>query len=1172
MKAGRCSHEVFTPRVIAAFIVAVMAVGVVTAPRAGADEYEWTRSFGPDGSSLSEFSSATSVAVDRGEEAVYVLDREADALFKFDLEGNPLNFGGSGLNISGNELSGLEISDFFGPRQIAVDSTRHVIYVPNKDNALEDGGTVLQAFQANGEPAPFAAGSDPGTNQISGFAGLRGLAVDSNGDIYTSEVGAAGIVGVNAPGIAIFSPNGELLNSETGIDVTRPGAMAVDEEGRLYLLRAADGFQVGRYVPSEYPVTSSTTYEEQPKFPEVLDPNEARAFSIDPALSRLLIVEDFLEGGTRIARVAIFDQEDSFDGTFGGPGEAGELENPTGIGVDASGEKVFVAHNPDGGLAQIAIFNEKLCICAPEIESESAIKVTSETATLQARINPNNLDTIYWWEYGLGDCEVTECAKVPVDGQGIGSGRKGVVVTNSVAGLHPQTRYHYRVVAENELDVTKGSGRIFTTQGAGLGFALSDSRAWEMVSPINKYSGILVVTGETGIRASVLGERFVYSSLGSIVEEPVSTRLPEPATVLAERNEKGEWASRDLVSPHGTATKLRADTEFNFFTPDLRRAEVEPTDATPLSPQATEQTPYLWTDGTPPLFTPLLTSTNVPPGTEFGPEKGSQSNPVRIEGATPNLHSVMIRSDNVPLVEDAAPRSIYLWNNNELKAVSELPEGEGGGIVGAILGSGLGSVRHAISDDGSRVFWAPTDEYNVNGANLPALYLRDVEGGESVRLDVVQGGSGAGATLPAFNFASADGHVVFFTDSEQLTAGASASGRDLYRCEIGSVGGSLGCAELTDISSPLMESGESAEVFDQVSAGSEDGMRLYFVARGKLTEEPNKAGQMAQAGEPNLYLWEEGGARFIATLSENDFPVWGAAPTRSIGYTRYISAAASPDGRYFSFTSEASLTGYDHRNGSGEVNTEAFVFDAEVNQLTCLSCNPSGAAPVGERLPEQVEYFPPDPSGIWGGRWVAATLPQASQTEPEGRSLYRPRFVLNNGRVFFNAIDPLVPADSNANWDVYQYEPVGIGSCALQTAAAATVRVGDGCVGLVSSGISAGDAGFLDATPSGSDVFFLTRGKLSALDRDIETDVYDARVNGISARPVSSLECSGEECGEGVASPNAVPPASETLRGARSPVHCGKKKRKVRRGGKVVCVQKKHHKKKRAGKNRRIGR
>jgi len=610
---------------------------------------------------------------------------------------------------------------------------------------------------------------------------------------------------------------------------------------------------------------------------------------------------------------------------------------------------------------------------------------------------------------------------------------------------------------------------------------------------------------------------------------------------------------------------------------------MEPTDVTPLSSETIGQAPYIWADGKPAAFMPLLTAADVPPGTEFGPEAGKTSNPVRIEGATSDLEHIVIRSDNAPLVEvpGAAKKSIYMWHAGQLEAVSELPELEGGAIVLGMLGSGRGSVRHAISEDGARVFWTPSENYTAGtGIGLPALYLRDTTIGKSVRLDVLKSGAGAGEKHPAFNGASADGHVAFFTDSRRLTSNASTSGRDLYRCAVGPLGSGQGCTELTDISAPRIGPGESADVLDQAPAISEDGARIYFVARGKLDGEPNEEGDTAQTGRPNLYLWEGGqGTQFVATLAEGDSLVWGKES--SAGFAARISATASPNGRYFAFTSEENLTGYENQNSDEEANTEVFLFDAGAgsDQLSCVSCNPSGAAAVGELLGPPSLFFPPDPAGLWGGRSVAATLPEATETEPFGRSLYRPRSVLDNGRVFFNSVDPLVPADSNGNWDVYQYQPLGLGSCTPQTSSASAVRSGSGCVSLISSGTSDGDAGFLDATPSGDDVFFLTKGKLSVFDRDEQVDAYDARVNGIEAVLRPPQECAGEACQPSVGPPNDPTPASEAFHGAQTPINCRKGQRKVQRDGRTVCVPKKHKKnkrhqkkKKRAGNNGRAGR
>jgi hypothetical protein len=106
--------------------------------------------------------------------------------------------------------------------------------------------------------------------------------------------------------------------------------------------------------------------------------------------------------------------------------------------------------------------------------------------------------------------------------------------------------------------------------------------------------------------------------------------------------------------------------------------------------------------------------------------------------------------------------------------------------------------------------------------------------------------------------------------------------------------------------------------------------------------------------------------------------------------------------------------------------------------------------------------------------------------------------VLDNGRVFLNVVDSLVSADSNGTWDVYQYEPAGLGSCGASGSAMVS-RLAGGCVGLISSGTAEGDATFFDASVSGNDVFFLSPAQLSVLDVDTLDDVYDAR-DGVLGR------------------------------------------------------------------------
>lgn len=1107
---------------------------LVQSAAAGDAEWEAVRSFGPSGTTLTGFSAAGSVAVDQGEEILYVLDRSAGALFKFDLEGNPVPFGGVGPNISGNELSGLSIGGLRGERQVAVNPTNGVIYITA--NPGSDGyPKSLLAFQSNGEPYMFTAGPGEGTNEITGFFAIEGIAVDSTGTIYASEY--------KTPEdydsiISLYQSDGALIKSVSA-NLLGVGNIAVDGHGNLYVTQVEQA--VHKLVPSKFPADSTVTYSQSS---EPVDTDHPFSVAVDPVTNEVYVIED-----SPVAQVVVYDEEGSVVSTFGG----GELSRPEGVAVASQVERAFVPQAPESEPSQVKIFQRERCVCAPAIEFSGASAVTADSAILQARINPNTSATTYWFEYGLGDCELTPCQKVPVAGGSIPAGIKGVLVSKKISGLQPGVEYHFRVVAKNGIGETRGSDRTFTTQKTGLGFNLSDSRAWEMVSPPNKHGGLIGLFRSGVVQAAEDGNGIAYLSRGSIEERPDGNRAFEASSVLAHREDDG-WRSKDITPPHTEAAALY-DAEYRAMTPDLSRSLLEPRDATPLSPLATERTPYLRENSEPPIYNPLLFSgeAGIAPGTAFG------SSSINLMGADQALSRIVFKS-SIPLVAGAANNSLYSWSNGQIQTVSELPAAEGGGVVEGSLGSNEGSVRHAVSEDGRRVFWS-------QGAALitgPALYLRDIESEESVRLDVVQSdASGEGEDRPFFQGANAAGTVVFFTDSRQLTEGASPEGRDLYRCEIPAGADPPGCASLTDISASAVSPGESAQVKDQAVALSEDGTRIYFVAEGELDSDPNRQGDAAVAGEPNLYIWEQGsGLRFIATLAQADYPNWGAGPIAVLGEAGHIAADASPDGRYLAFMSERSLTGYDNRDASsGDPVEEAFSYDAATEDLVCISCDASGGGPEAVLMPA-TDDANVDAQPLWAKRRVAAILPEP-RVEGFSDTFYRPRAVLDNGRVFFNAFDSLVPVDSNRQWDVYQYEPTGVGSCTTQSDGGAISQLGVGCVSLISSGTGEEEAAFLDASPSGNDAFFITPAKLSPLDVDTVNDVYDARINGVPQVVEPVQECSGEACQTAGAPISDVTPASEAFRGGGNQIVCRKRQRKVRRHGKTICVRRKLRKHKR---------
>ena len=271
------------------------------------------------------------------------------------------------------------------------------------------------------------------------------------------------------------------------------------------------------------------------------------------------------------------------------------------------------------------------------------------------------------------------------------------------------------------------------------------------------------------------------------------------------------------------------------------------------------------------------------------------------------------------------------------------------------------------------------------------------------------------------------------------------------------------------------------------------------------------------AGQPNLYLDEAGTLRFIATLAEADLTPPRYSPVAT--ELRFRIARVSPDGGAAAFMSVAPLTGYENTDRrSGEADTEVFLYRAAADEgagaLLCASCNPSGARPAGTRSSRrQGRPSRPPPS---------CSPPRASST-PRGCS---PKTA---SRLYFESYDALALADTNGSRDVYQWEQAGAGTC---TAASPSYSPANGgCVDLISSGRSAGDSGFVDASPSGADVFFTTASSLLPQDPGL-VDVYDARAGGgLPAPEGAPPSCEGESCQPSPQAPGARTPASSAFHG-----------------------------------------
>jgi hypothetical protein len=202
---------------------------------------------------------------------------------------------------------------------------------------------------------------------------------------------------------------------------------------------------------------------------------------------------------------------------------------------------------------------------------------------------------------------------------------------------------------------------------------------------------------------------------------------------------------------------------------------------------------------------------------------------------------------------------------------------------------------------------------------------------------------------------------------------------------------------------------------------------------------------------------------------------------------------------------------------------EVFLYDAARETLTCTSCNPSGAKPHGvldQQHAGEGEGLLAERAGVWRGQVLAGSLPTWAYTSSR-QALYQPRYLSDQGRLFFNSPDQLVPLPAGEQYgfkmNVYQYEPSGLGSCANPA----------GCVSLISSGTSDRESAFLDASADGSSAFFITRSQLVSVDHDTALDLYNARVCSAQSPCIQSPAANPRPCETSeTCRPSPTPPAT----------------------------------------------
>jgi hypothetical protein len=591
---------------------------------------------------------------------------------------------------------------------------------------------------------------------------------------------------------------------------------------------------------------------------------------------------------------------------------------------------------------------------------------------------------------------------------------------------------------------------------------LPDCRAYEMVSPPNK-NGYDIDFGNQAVAIS--GNSVTYDSLGAFASNPAGSFFNQ---YLSTRGPSG-WTTLGISPPQASAYQEPAGSGYEGFSTDLSQMVVQSDFPTP--DQATAGTFDLFLrnpDGSFHLLDP-----KEPTGLAeaFVPAfRGASSDYSHIAFESPGA-----LTPNAPPFDNSD--KVYEWVNGQLSLVSILPNGTA--IDGVIDAPGGAPMLHAVSADGSRVYWGDNS----------FIYVR--ANGSTTQIDRSECKACTTAAGPdSFWTASTDGSKAIFTSKDRLTDGSTANQNgtgagDLYRYDANSR--PLHLTDLT-VDHNLTDTG-GADVQGVVGT-SADGSYVYFVANGVLAPGAKPGDCSGGTTGCSLYLWHSGTTRFIATLGNLDSAVW----TSSGAFAASEFAQVSSDGLHLLFSSVAPLAaGYANANHS-----EVYRYDAAGSgKLACVSCYPSNAPATGDAVlsaPADIGVSPTN-----------AVLTSINNMSSDG------------GRVFFESTQSLVPQATNGTDDVYEWEANGTGSC--QTAG--------GCVYLISTGRSGSPSHFLDATASGNDVFVLTREQLVGQDTDQNLDVYDARVGGGFPQPPPAPQpCSGEDCHGQLTNAPSIPVAA----------------------------------------------
>jgi len=410
------------------------------------------------------------------------------------------------------------------------------------------------------------------------------------------------------------------------------------------------------------------------------------------------------------------------------PAEIGSGTSPVAVRAEVSGLSEgttyhfrLVAKNSEGTSNG---FDQSFKTLGPPVVEAFATDVVYSEAILNAAINPEGAATTYKFQWGSTASYGNETAEANA-----GSDKAVHRFSHALFGLTEGTTYHYRVIATNANGTTQTPDRTFTTYAHeaqdtscpnqlfrnGFSTTLPDCRAYEMVTPVDKAGQDVALPGhDSYIQATPAGDGITFNSEGSFAGQPTSLFANQ---YLARRSAEG-WVTQgiDAPRPQGRSSdpflggRWFDTLLYKGFTTDLSSAWLMDQSRPTLTADAV-QGPHVNLYRRDNVAGSYEALTTVAPTVEHGEEAGGYG--MEFGGFAADGGAAVFSAE-AAFTPDAAQnesRQVYESVGGELHLVSVLPSGFADPLED-LVGSAFNptdnqrqTLFHAVSDDGSRVFW-----------------------------------------------------------------------------------------------------------------------------------------------------------------------------------------------------------------------------------------------------------------------------------------------------------------------------------------------------------------------------------------------------------------------------------------------------------------------------------